>query len=397
MELDKKTIKKIILILFAAIIFYLGVKNMNEVIKVLGSFFSLISPFIIGAMIAFIINVPMSRIEEGIFGEKKVRGKRIISFVITLALIIGIIAVAMYIIIPQIASTLQSIAGRLPAAYASAEAWIADNMSYLEALGSENSELSIDWDRLVGKIVSFLQQSASSMVDNGIGAISNIISAIVNFCIGFVFAVYILFAKEKLTRQGKQIIFALFKEETADKILYVCTLSQRTFSRFISGQCLEACILGFMFFVTMSIFRMPYAMLISVFIAFCALIPIVGAFIGCFLGILLILIVDPLKAVIFVVMFLVLQQIEGNFVYPHVVGNSVGLPSIWVLCAVTIGGKLMGVIGMVVFIPFVSVIYSLFRLYVKSRLEKKEVPSGKWTEKLELGEDVMVRERAGKQ
>ena len=396
MELDKKTIKKIILILFAAIIFYLGVKNMNEVIKVLGSFFSLISPFIIGAMIAFIINVPMSRIEEGIFGEKKVRGKRIISFVITLALIIGIIAVAMYIIIPQIASTLQSIAGRLPAAYTSAEAWIADNMSYLETLGSENSELAIDWDGLVGKIVSFLQQSASSMVDNGIGAISNIISAIVNFCIGFVFAVYILFAKEKLTRQGKQIIFALFKEETADKILYVCTLSQRTFSRFISGQCLEACILGFMFFVTMSIFRMPYAMLISVFIAFCALIPIVGAFIGCFLGILLILIVDPLKAVIFVVMFLVLQQIEGNFVYPHVVGNSVGLPSIWVLCAVTIGGKLMGVIGMVVFIPFVSVIYSLFRLYVKSRLEKKEVPSGKWTEKLELGEDVMVRERAGK-
>ena len=174
-------------------------------------------------------------------------------------------------------------------------------------------------------------------------------------------------AKETLACQGKQILYALFRQSGAEKILYVCSLSNKTFSRFISGQCLDACILGIMFFIAMTIAGLPYAMLISVLIAFTALIPMVGAFIGCVIGALLILMVSPLKALIFVIMFLVLQQLEGNLVYPHVVGNSVGLPSIWVLVAITIGGNLMGVIGMILFIPLCSVLYAIFRLYVKDR------------------------------
>ena len=219
---------------------------------------------------------------------------------------------------------------------------------------------------------------------------SNIIGALVSFFIGFVFAVYILMAKEKLAGQGRQILYAFLKEQTADKVLYVLGLSSKTFSKFISGQCLEACILGLMFFVTMTIFGLPYAMLISVLIAFTALIPMVGAFIGCAIGVLLILMVSPLKALIFLAMFLVLQQIEGNLIYPHVVGGSIGLPSIWVLVAITVGGNLMGVAGMIIFIPICSVLYALFRLYVKNRLAENNVSPEKWQEKAEFAEEVLL-------
>ena len=155
-------------------------------------------------------------------------------------------------------------------------------------------------------------------------------------------------------------------------------MAQVTFSRFFSGQCLEAVILGSMFLVAMTIFKMPYALLVGVLIAVTALIPIVGAFIGCFVGAFLILIVDPWMAVKFIIMFLVLQQIEGNVIYPKVVGNSVGLPSIWVLTAVTVGGNLFGVIGMLVFIPLCSVAYALFRTFIKGRLNDRKIPAEKW-------------------
>lgn len=158
-----------------------------------------------------------------------------------------------------------------------------------------------------------------------------------------------------------------------EKILTISSLSYKTFSRFITGQCLEALILGTMFFITMIIFRLPYALLVGVLIAFTALIPIVGAFIGCFVGAVLILMVNPMQAVFFVILFLILQQVEGNLIYPHVVGNSVGLPSIWVLFAVTVGGKLMGVMGMLIFIPLVSVLYSLLREWINYRLDVKKV------------------------
>lgn len=394
MEFNKNTIKSIILILFSAILFYLGVQNIAVIAGVISKIFSLIFPFVLGAMVAFIINVPMSRIENNLFKEKAIKGKRLISFAITMVAVVGVISIAVYIIVPQLAITLQSIARQLPGAYRATEDWIGKNFAFLE---DYINQITVDWDMVVRKVSTFLQSAATTMVNSGIGVVSNIIGAIVNFFIGLVFAIYILVSKEKLNRQGKQIVFAVFREEIAEKILYVLSLSQKTFSKFISGQCLEACILGMMFFVTMSIFKMPYAMLISVLIAFTALIPMVGAFIGCAIGIILILMISPVKAFMFLIMFLVLQQIEGNLVYPHVVGNSVGLPSIWVLVAITIGGKLMGIAGMIIFIPFVSVIYSLFRLYIKDKLTKKGIPEEKWLNKAELTEDVMKKSIKKKQ
>ncbi len=394
MDFNKKSIKSIILILFAAILFYLGVQNIAVIAGAISNLFSLIFPFILGAMVAFVINVPMSKIEYTLFKDREVKGKRAISFAITLIIAAGIISIAVYIIVPQLANTLQSIAKQLPGAYKATEDWISKNYVFLE---DYISQISVDWDMVIKKVSAVLQSAATTMVNSGIGVVSNIIEAVVNFLIGLVFAIYILVAKEKLNKQGKQILFAIFREEIADKILYVLTLSQKTFSKFISGQCLEACILGMMFFITMTIFRMPYAMLISVLIAFTALIPMVGAFIGCAIGVILILIISPVKSFIFLIMFLVLQQIEGNLVYPHVVGNSVGLPSMWVLVAITIGGKLMGVAGMIIFIPLVSVIYSLFRLYIKEQLDKKGVPEEKWMNKAELTEEVMTKSIKKKQ
>lgn len=393
MEFNKNNRRSILGIAFACILFYLGLKHIGLVAETAGKIFDLIFPFILGAGIAFVINVPMSKIEKWLFSgtNKLKKQRRAISFIVTLALVIGVMIIAMYIVIPQLAETLMIIGRQLPDAFYAAQEWILSRMSYWEALQDLSEKLAVNWSTIINKVSVLLQQAATTMVNSGIGAVTNIIGAVVSFFIGFVFSIYVLMAKEKLAGQVKQILYALFKERTADRILYVCSLSSRIFSRFISGQCLEACILGLMFFLAMTIFRMPYAMLISVLIAFTALIPIVGAFFGCVIGILLILMVSPLKAVIFLIMFLVLQQIEGNLIYPHVVGNSVGLPSIWVLAAITIGGSLMGVLGMVLFIPICSVVYSLFRLYIKDRLEIKGVPEEKWKEKADFGEEVMKK------
>lgn len=395
MDFNKNNVRAVILIAFSCILFYLGVKNIGLVLQTLGDVIDIIFPFILGAAIAFIINVPMSRIERWLFhkANRIKKGRRAVSFVVTLALVIGIIVIAMYIIIPQIGHTLLSIAAQMPVAFAALGQWITENMGVFNIARGIIDQLAVDWGEIISKASEFIQDAATSMINSGIGAVTNLIGAVVTFFIGFVFAVYLLMAKEKLAGQGKQILYALFREETAEKILYVLGLTCRTFSRFISGQCLEACILGALFFIVMTVLRMPYAMLISVLIAFTALIPMVGAFIGCAAGVFLILMVSPLKALIFLITFLILQQLEGNLIYPKVVGNSVGLPSIWVLVAITVGGSLMGVAGMIIFIPICSVLYALFRLYVKNRLQEKGVPSEKWEEKAEFEESVMLKKR----
>lgn len=377
---NKKHVKTLILIIFAAILFYLGVQNIGMVVDAAGWFFGVISPFVLGAVIAFIVNVPMSRIEYHLFEKRgrKVKGQRGISFIVTLALVVAVLVVVVYIVVPQLSDTIKMIAVQLPGAFEAAKDWMLSKMSYWDELQALLEKITIDWDEIIKKISKVLQEAAGAMVDSSVGAITNIVGAIINFLIGFVFAIYILLSKEKLGSQGKQVLYALLDEKRADKALDICSISYRVFSKFLSGQCLEACILGALFVVTMTLFRLPYAMLIGVLIGFCALIPIVGAFIGCGVGVFLILMVRPVKALVFLVLFLILQQLEGNLIYPKVVGNSVGLPSIWVLAAVTIGGNLMGVMGMLIFIPLCSVAYILFRMYVKDRLAEKQIAIEKY-------------------
>ena len=234
-------------------------------------------------------------------------------------------------------------------------------------------ELNFDWNHIMEMGVSFFRNGAGSMLDSTITVARGIISGLTTFFIAFVFACYILLQKEKLNVQVRKVIFAFIPKGKAEALLEVCTLTYNTFSSFLTGQCVEAIILGTMFVVAMTVFHMPYALLVGLVIAVSALIPIFGAFIGCVIGAFLIFMVNPVQALGFIILFFVLQQIEGNFIYPHVVGNSVGLPSIWVLAAVSLGGSLMGVVGMLIFIPIVSVVYALFREVVYLKLKQHRI------------------------
>jgi predicted PurR-regulated permease PerM len=240
------------------------------------------------------------------------------------------------------------------------------------------SRYNFNWEQIFGNVYNFLINSGGNMLQSTFQMASSIIGGVIDFFLGFIFAVYILLQKEKLGQQSRKLIYAYLPERMADKIISVCSLAAKIFAKFLSGQCLEAVILGSIFFVAMSIFRFPYALMISVLIGFTALIPVFGAFIGCFVGAFLILIVDPWMALWFILLFFVLQQLEGNFIYPHVVGGSVGLPSMWVLLAVTIGGSTMGVAGMLIFIPMASVLYTLLREATYKRLAKRNIPRGKY-------------------
>ncbi len=235
------------------------------------------------------------------------------------------------------------------------------------------NNIEFDWNKIMDTGLDFFRNGAGNVLDSTISAAKSIINGLATFFIAFAFSIYILIQKEKLRRQSKKVLFAFVRRGRAEAALEVLTLTYQTFSHFLTGQCMEALILGGMFMVSMAVLRLPYALLIGIVIAFTALIPIFGAFIGCVVGAFLIFMVDPLKALIFVVLFLVLQQIEGNLIYPHVVGNSVGLPSIWVLAAVSVGGRLMGVVGMLIFIPIVSVLYALFREVVYLKLKKRKI------------------------
>lgn len=380
MELNKETIKKIIGILFAGIVFYCGLQNLPVVLSALKYVIGIFLPFLLGGAIAFILNIPMRHIEKYLFpaNPKLASLRRPLAFVITLLLLIGILVLVMFVVIPELGRTILLLADQVPDALRSLEAALNELSIDWPQIQLYINELDIDWSSLSQKVVNILQNTTSVLVNSGFSIVGKTISGVATFVISLIFSIYLLMQKEKLARQGKQVIYGLFPMKTADQITEVLSMAQVTFSRFFSGQCLEAVILGSMFLVAMTIFKMPYALLVGVLIAVTALIPIVGAFIGCFVGAFLILIVDPWMAVKFIIMFLVLQQIEGNVIYPKVVGNSVGLPSIWVLTAVTVGGNLFGVIGMLVFIPLCSVAYALFRTFIKGRLNDRKIPAEKW-------------------
>jgi len=345
--------------------FFVFAWNYSVTAGVIRNVISVLSPFILGCCIAFVINVPMSRIEKHLFskktGEKWQGRRRGIALILTFLITFTVIGIVIGVVVPQLSATVKQIVASIPEAMEKLEAWVKERFADQTVLAEIVESVTATWQKLMDDLVDIIKDLSGKVLKSGISAFSGIISGVTSFFIGLVFSIYILLQKEKLGRQAKMLAYAYLKEPVADRLCEIAALSHKTFSSFISGQCLEACILGMMFLVVMLILQMPYAVLISVLIAVMALIPIVGAFIGCGVGVLLILMESPVKALIFLGVFLVLQQIEGNLIYPHVVGSSVGLPGIWVLAAVTVGGSLFGVVGMLVFIPLVSVVYILLR------------------------------------
>lgn len=390
--LSRENIKKILLIALAIIIMLVFFQKIGVVFAGLKKLWDIVFPFVFGASLAFIVNVPMVQVENKFLGKKPFKGKRILAWFITLLFILAVIAGAMFIIIPQIVDTAKSVAANVQnlGSLSDIQAWIINKVPQTESL---IAQADVSYKSLMSKAMEWIQKSGSQLLNSGMGVVSGVVSGVATFFIGFAFSVYVLFRKEALAVQGKKVLYALFPEHVNEKILKVCSLSYKTFSNFIRGQVLEACILGFMFFITMTIFRMPYAMLCAVLIAITALIPIFGAFLGGGISTLLILMVSPKLALIFMGMFLVLQQIEGKLIYPHVVGSTVGLPGIWVLFAITVGGELLGVAGMLIFVPLCSVLYALFREFVYKRLAERQVPPEKWAirpAKAARGEPIKV-------
>lgn len=380
-HLDKKTLRNIFLGVGGCILLYWLLHDMDRVKNVYRFLKELFSPFVIGAALAFVLNVPMRAIEGKLGGIKKISLRRLLALLLTMIVILLVLFVMFRLLLPQIASTVESLVAKLPGFFndilARVNEFLSENPEVMEWIEENTDYEKIDWASLVQKVVAFVGDSVSTIVGGAFSAIGSVSTGIFNGVIALVFSLYCLFRKEILARQARKLLYAFLPERFCDETIRILRLTNSTFSNFISGQCLEACILGCLFAFAMLVFRMPYIPLVSVLVAITALVPIVGAFVGCFLGAFFILVDNPMQAVWFVVMFLVIQQIEGNVIYPRVVGQSVGLPGMWVLLAVTVGGELMGVMGMLVMIPLVSVMYTLLREITDKRLSDRGIDPAK--------------------
>ncbi len=372
MELNDSTIKKIRwLIVFTVVAVVAGI-NYRSLLALLVRAVAILTPFLLGGVMAFVLNVPMRAIEGGLPVKKESQFRRPLSLCLTFLFVIGILLLVIFVVMPQLFDTVLSLQYSLPVFWNGVKEEAEKLFSQYPEIADYINNIHIDWKSYLEKIVQFLSVGAGTVLSSTISAALSIISGVTTFAIGLVFAVYILLQKENLSRQMKKLMKAFLPDHASERILEVLSLANRTFSNFLAGQCVEAVILGSMFFITLSVLRLPYALLIGVLIAFTALIPMFGAFIGCAIGAFLMLMVKPFDAALFLIIFFVLQQIEGNFIYPHVVGNSVGLPAIWVLVAVTIGGSAMGIVGMLIFIPLCSVLYAVLREIVNKRIWAKE-------------------------
>lgn len=401
MDFSKLSMKKIReLIVFTALI-VVALWKFDVVLGVIRAIWGIIFPFVLGGAIAFVINVPMSFLEKKLFGKAKEKGSKVagklerpVSLLLTIVLVVGVIVLVMFGLIPQLTETIGSLMNSIADFIPQMQSWVREFTHNNREIMDLVNQMEFNPNKAIQWGMSILGNGAGNFMNTTMTAVGSIVSGVTTFFIAFSFACYILFQKEKLHVQVRKVFFAFIPKRKAEVILEVCSLTYRTFANFLAGQCLEAVILGSMFVITLSILKMPYALLIGIIIAFTALIPIFGAFIGCALGCLLIFMVSPKQAILFILVFLILQQIEGNLIYPHVVGSSVGLPSIWVLAAVTVGGNLLGIVGMLIFIPLVSVLYTLFREYVYLRLKKQHIKRVTKTEVEEYTQEEIEKMQA---
>lgn len=372
--MDKNRFKENLILVITGVLLFVALTHFSVVLGGLNYVIGLIMPLIVGGAIAFILNVPMCFFEKHYDNLTKKNSSKIIEstkaavcIVITLIAFLLVLFIIANVIFPNIVESIKSIAIIVQESYPS---WLAT----LDGYGI-NTQLIREMIKDINpeKINEALKDGGAFLLSTAGQAANSVFSAATNFVLGLFIALYILASKKKLARQAKQLAYAYLKKPWADEVCEVATLTYRTFANFLSGQCLEAVILGCMFFVVLFIGGFPYAGTIAVLIGCCSLIPFIGAFIGLFFGALMIAVISLKKALIFLIVFLVVQQIEGQIVYPRVVGGSVGLPALWTLLAVIIGGNVSGILGIIVFIPIFSVIYALLRRNVYSRLKEKQI------------------------
>ena len=373
MELNKKNIKRILLLVACSIILYWALNNLSTLGKLLGIFFSLFSPLLIGAGIAYVMNLLLKAIERlWDMALKKapelwrVKLKRPICLTATILLFLGIIFAIFFILIPRLEEAGSTLIANVPGYITQIQNWWGSLVDFAAGHGVTLPELSMNVEDATKFISKILSSDSSNVVNTTIDITTSILGALVNILLALVFSVYMLAQKETLISQSRRLLLAALPRKAGQRTMHILKLTNNAFSSFVTGQVTEAFILGSLCCIGMLILRLPYALPVSVIISFTSLIPIFGAWIGAATGAFLIVFVSPIKALTFLIFLLILQQVEGNLIYPKVVGKSVGLPGLWVLAAVTIGGGIFGMLGMLLGVPICSVIYALVQDFIRS-------------------------------
>ncbi len=384
MKLDRKNVRTILLIIAFAVLLYTAAQNLASVYGAVRTVWRVFGVVITGLAMAFVLNVPLKLFENRVFyGMSEDRRplvrklRRPVSLVFALVVSLGLIGILIAVVLPQLTATVAEVAARLPEYISSAVNWLND---FLAGFGIEIESLknfTVDWEKVFSELTTYLKEGSanvdgSSVVNTVTGVGTSVVSTVMNTFLGLVVAVYILAQKERIGRFTRRCIDAFLPQKAASGLARIASMASETFSNFVAGQLADSCILGILCYICMRIFRFPYPEVISVVIGVTSLVPMVGSFIGEVIGALLILIVSPLKALLFVVMVLAIQQVDGAFIYPRIVGRSVGLPGVAVFCAVIVGGNVAGVIGAMIGVPVCALIYALLREAVDARLRRRE-------------------------
>ena len=365
--IKKENMKQYITLILIGVLSYWTINNLSRIASFILKIFHVLLPFILGCSIAFILNIPMTKIEN--FLNKKIKNKksptRVISIILSLLIYIQYFAFVLYLLIPEVIENIEMLISNIPILFEKLENWTVNLLDKYPDIQTQIKQI-FETNKLETMIPQFLE----TLINSAFNFISGFITGIINIFTAIVFAVYILSQKEYLLNGIKKVVTAYLKPSKSNKLIEIGKLSSKTFNKFVSGQCVEAIILGSIFFVVLSITKFPYALIISVLTSITALIPIFGAMIAMIIGAILIAITNPIKAVIFIIIFQVIQQIENNLIYPRVVGKSVGLSPLWTLFAISVGGSLFGIVGMIIALPLASIMYALLKDSVNKRLNQ---------------------------
>lgn len=390
MKLDRKNVRIILLIITFAVVLYTVAQNLAAIYGAVATVWNVFGVVITGLAMAFVLNVPLKLFENRVFyGMSEDRRpyvrkmRRPVSLVCALVVTLGVIVILIAVILPQLTATVAEVASQLPDYINSVVQWLKDFLSGFGITVDALEDFSVDWEQVFSDLTTYLKEGSANVLESAASAGSSVvstvtdvggsvISTVMNTFLGLIVAVYVLAQKERIGRFMKRCIDAFLPHRASSAISRIASMASETFSNFVAGQFTDSCILGVLCYVCMRIFRFPYPEVISVVIGVTSLVPMVGSFVGEVIGALLILIVSPIKALLFIVMVLAIQQVDGAFIYPRIVGKSVGLPGVAVFCAVIVGGNVAGVLGSLLGVPVCALLYALLREAVDARQKRRE-------------------------
>lgn len=354
----------------------LAIKYFDQVMKIAGNLWGVVYPLILGCVIAYVLNIILKKVEKLYFPKSQkswvLKSRRIVSIFISIFLILAIFVLIVTLIVPELVNAFLVIGQEIPIVFERLKVFLVEHSQDIPTIEKWINSINIDWENMTKKLIDYATSGVGGILNSTFSFVGVLTNGIVNFVISLIFAIYILSAKEVLHSQINRMINVYMKEKFSNTLRKIAKTADETFSSFIVGQCTEAVVLGIFCTIGMWIFKFPYAPMIGAFIGATALIPVVGAYVGAVVGVFMILTVDPMKALFFVLFIVILQQIEGNLIYPRVVGSSIGLPGIWVLAAVTVGGGIGGVVGMLMGVPVAATVYKLIGENVREKENSRE-------------------------